>query len=176
MKTFLIFLVASLLLVAGPSQEGEAQRSFKVLPLGTVFVCRNLDESLNTSPGYWNHLAILVNADTVVESQQSQGVIETPLSAFYQRGYNLGVIFPRSKEMGEMAAKFAKQEVGRPYGKISSIGPFWRFGRRNCVSVIERVYARAAQKLKLIGVWKPDKILYRRDLFTDQVPQWAEDY
>lgn len=43
--------------------------------LGDVFLTRNLLEEDNTSPGYWNHSAIYVGSNTVVEAQSDPSVI-----------------------------------------------------------------------------------------------------
>lgn len=75
------------------------------LPIGAVLVSRNLDEAENTSPGYWNHLAIHVGMNSVVESQADKGVIKTKLSVYSSRPYApILVLSPLDAKIGAQAA------------------------------------------------------------------------
>lgn len=144
------------------------------LPVGTIFVTRNLDETLNTSPGYWNHLAIYVGDDRIVESQEQGGVIETHLDQYFARAYASPVLqVPRDPTVGEKAANKAKTLVGLPYRKLSSM---LRVDRReksgvNCVSVVRISYAAALDK-KLPDLRIPDDIFLFKQVFREVT--WSE--
>jgi hypothetical protein len=55
---------------------------------GAVLVSRNVNEQENTSPGYWNHLAVYVGEGYVVESQEGYGVLLTPVQDYISRSYS----------------------------------------------------------------------------------------
>lgn len=115
-------------------------------PIGTVLVSRNIDERENTSPGsYWNHTAIMVSSDYIVEAQPGRGVIYTHWSEYERRPYSRVVIFrPWSEYAGNLAAHRAQLMVGQRYAPYASAWPFngpirQRLGS-NCVSTIEIAY------------------------------------
>lgn len=105
-------------------------------PLGSLFISRNTNEADNTSPGYWNHLAIWLGNGQIGESQVGQGTIVTPLDDYLARPYTYGVLIPRQKYLiaGEMAAGIAKRLIGKRYGKLSSYRPRQQTNRMNCVT------------------------------------------
>ncbi len=138
------------------------QSVFKLKP-GDILLTRNADESLNTSPGFWNHTAIAVNASEVVEAMEGKGVIRTPLSSFLDR-YAQIVLMRYAGKYDDRAAKFAEQSVGQPYRYISSIFLFLRRQQRgeNCVSLVRRAY-RYAYSFDFL--WQtPDSIYYDKRL------------
>lgn len=118
-------------------------------PVGTVLVSRNADESQNQSPGYRNHLAIVVGEGRLVESQDEVGVIATPVADYVARPYSrIVALRPRDAECGAKAAQRAERLVGLPYGRFSSLWPIHGKLRKrlglNCVSVIEIAYRRGS--------------------------------
>ena len=106
-------------------------------PPGTIMVSRNSDERQNTSPGYFNHTAIVVSDTEIVESQEGQGIIRMPLAAYLARQYSRILAFkPRDTVAGLRAAKRAEQLVGRQYGNASSLllGRGILAQRANCIT------------------------------------------
>lgn len=126
------------------------------MPPGTVLVSRWLDESLNTTPGVENHLAMYVGSGEVVEAQADRGVIKTPLAEYLARKQRVTKLLPRTAEIGKAAAERAKSFVGKAYGKLASIDPLWRFGRHNCVSVVEQAYR--PETGFVWGIRRPDDV------------------
>ena len=109
---------------------------------GTVLVSRNADERENTSPGYWNHTAVYIGNQQIVESQAGQGVILTSVDEFLSRQYSrIIALAPRDALAGEQAAQRAQRLVGLRHAPGSSFFPFQgplrqRMGL-NCVSIVE---------------------------------------
>lgn len=135
-------------------------------PLGTVLISRNNDERLNTSPGYFNHLAVYVGNGIVVESQEGQGVIETSLRDYKRRDYSWAAIYPKDREVGALAAEKALKLVGVPHRRISSL---FRRPRKaqwgmNCVSVIRSAYEYATGMF-LPKLKRPDDVLNLTTIF-----------
>lgn len=115
-------------------------------PIGTVLVSRNIDERENTSPGsYWNHTAVYVGNDFIVEAQPGRGVIYTTWNEYQARPYSRVIIFrPWSEYAGQLAAHRAQLMVGQRYAPYASAWPFngpirQRLGS-NCVSCVEIAY------------------------------------
>jgi len=116
---------------------------------GDVFITRNAGgEDINTSPGWYNHVAIYTGNDHVVEAQEFEGVITTPLKTFWERYPYIVVMRPvgMDETRRKVLVKTAKGLVGRPYNKYASL-PFWTFDMRNngesCVSVVRRCFEEA---------------------------------
>ena len=123
---------------------------------GTVLVSRNIKEEDNTSPGYWNHLAIYVGNGQLVESQADSGVILTSWQTYWSRPYSeIAYRLPISSKVGLDASERAKKLVGLPYATYSSfvggLGETRQALGLNCVSVTEISY-----KLRNLNV--PDRI------------------
>lgn len=149
-------------------------------PLGTVYLSRNLDERLNDSPGYWNHVAIYVGQDALVESQIGVGVVRTSLADYSKRAYQVGVLYPRDKAVGERAAAVASSYVGRPYRRLSSFAPNLvppivpailhgtPYGM-NCVSTVGDAYA-AALGGRFWNLRRPDQFCYLPQVLINQPP------
>ena len=117
------------------------------IPIGSVFISRNLKEDDNSSPGFWNHVSIYIGDNSIVEAYGEQlGVIQTSLDEYKQRDYEYFVRYPKNKEIGKRAAIQAVKLIGSPYRYISSI--FRRMRRdekgESCVSVIRKAYYRAS--------------------------------
>ncbi len=107
-------------------------------PPGTILVSRNADERQNRTPGVWNHLAI-ITGDAVVESQQCEGVIKTPLAEYLARDYSkILALTPRDEAAGARAARRALALVGVPERRLSSLLVFHGLRRErlglNCVT------------------------------------------
>jgi uncharacterized protein YycO len=127
-------------------------------PIGAILISRNNIESLNDSPGYWNHVAIYVGNDRLVESQRGRGVISTPMSEWNQRDITWGVLTPRDGEVGRRAAEIAKGLVGRPFGIASSVRR--HPGRRlNCVSAGFKIPYGKAMGRRFEDVKYPDHVI-----------------
>lgn len=123
---------------------------------GSVLVSRNADERENTSPGFWNHLAVQVDTTHLVESQEGRGVIRTPLSEFLARPYSQVVVLrPLNASEGTEAAARAERLVGLPHAPLSSLFPFNGPLRQklglNCVSVVEIAWKRSS-------INRPDRV------------------
>ena len=138
------------------------------IPLGTVLVSRNKDEKDNTSPGYWNHLAVYVGDGCVVESQAKTGVVKTTLAEYRKRDYNWFPLFPRDAKVGERAAKKAIKLIGTPYHQRSSIRRHIPKKGANCVSVVKEIYFGQQPFRKLT---KPDDICHFKKTFTRELPE-----
>ena len=116
---------------------------------GDLFLTRNvgITEEYNESPGYFNHAAIYVGNNIVVEAQKEPGkVIEANLEEFKRR-YPIYAILRanQSEEVRFQAALQAKQLVGTNYRKLASFFFRWRKGE-NCVSVVRKSYKTALGK------------------------------
>lgn len=154
----------------------SAGSSFAVEMLpGTVFVTRNRDEEQNTSPGHYNHLAIYVGHDSIVECQaglvehgKGQGVICTRVKDFLARDYTPIIILqPRRAANGRLAAETAISLVGLPSRDFSSLIPILSMRQQdkglNCVSVIEVSFAQVDRDIWKL--FKPDDIFKFQHLF-----------
>jgi len=119
----------------------------KIKP-GDLFLTRNVGttEEQNESPGYFNHAAIYVGDNIVVEAQLGKGVLKINLEEFQNR-YPIYVILrpDESEEIRFRAALEAKKLVGTNYRRLASI--FFRIRRgENCVSVVRKAYKIAFEK------------------------------
>lgn len=141
--------------------------SSKDLPIGTVLISRNNNDTLNhhIKGSKWNHICIYIGNGIIVESQENEGVIKTSAQEYLKRDYTFGFLYPKSKEQGIIAAKTAEKLVGSDYRKISSV-----FRRNvnpkkglNCVSVVRNSYN--------VYLQIPDDILKFSDLFTDNISE-----
>jgi uncharacterized protein YycO len=133
----------------------SAASAADMLP-GTVLCSRWNDESQNTSIGHENHLALYEGNGQVIEAQEGRGVIRTPLAEYLARPQSVKRFRPVTPEIGAAAVARTQKFVGQPYGPLASVDPFWRFGRHNCVSVVEQAYR--SQTGFVWGVRRPDHI------------------
>jgi hypothetical protein len=138
-RQFLLLAMMSGLVVGGIYATSLAKDA---LPAGTILVSLNVDPRENTSLGYWNHVAIMVNSVELVEAQECCGVIRTPLTTYLQRPYSrILAIEPSDRQQGITAARRAEQLVGLPFRPLSSIvryeGPWQQSRGVNCVTVIK---------------------------------------
>ena len=131
---------------------------------GDIFITRNAgsDEIDNRSPGFFNHLAIYVGCDKIVEGQDSphNSIIESNISEFLIRYPIIRVFRHPYEKVREKAAEQARKKVGVPYRRVASI---FRFLRRtskgeNCVSLVRKCYKEASG---YYAKWfKPDDAYY----------------
>lgn len=127
--------------------------------LGDVFLTRNLNEEDNTSPGYWNHTAIYIGGNIIVEAQSDPSVIPElrrrnqrppcqPLTTEQSGAFDEGQVirsdlfefttrYPEilvlrldSENIAVKMAKEAQQLIGTRYRKIASVFKFLRKDRR----------------------------------------------
>lgn len=90
------------------------------LMAGDLLATRNADPRDNETPGYWNHLAIFVGTDQVVESQARRGTIRTALAEFVGRYPEL-IVLRFCDGDGEKMAEAARSQVGAPYWRLASV-------------------------------------------------------
>lgn len=109
---------------------------------GDIFATRNADELDNETPGYWNHLAVCVGENLIVEGQSRRGVIYTGLQEFLDRYPEIRVLRLREGD-GFAIADEACRHVGTPFWKLASLPRFLRRTERgnNCVSLVRRSVA-----------------------------------
>lgn len=166
----LLFLVALLFPTMAMGATGIALGN---LPDGTVLVSRNRLEKENTSPGFWNHLAIK-HGDHIVEAQKGPGVIRTSFDTFLGRDYSrILALEPVNLEAGRRAAEVSESLVGLKFNLISSLPGkdrplLMRVRGVNCDSVI-RYSERQATGLKLRTLRVPDKALQHPELFRSPI-------
>ncbi len=114
--------------------------------LGDIFLTKNSDEVGNDSPGNWNHTAIYIGNEIVVEAQGGDigYVREINLNTFINNYPEILVLRCDSEKIGNIAGIYARNLVGVPYRKIASIFKHLRKHRgENCVSVIRKAYRDA---------------------------------
>lgn len=129
---------------------------------GDILVTRNTDEVGNESPGYWNHCAIVIDGNWVVEATQVlNGVIAVPIWNFFNRYPEVLVlrsVYDLSDETKLGIINKAKELIGRPYDRYGSVGVTWRHRNGdNCVSLVRRAYL--ASGLVDPGWIKPDSLV-----------------
>jgi uncharacterized protein YycO len=136
------------------------------LPAGAILVSRYLEERKNTSPGFWNHLAIYVGNGWIVESVAGRGVIYTRYEEYLNRPKVRDVMYFRDSAAGQRAALRAQSMVGIPYRTISSIFLFPRADWRglNCDSVIRN--AASAAYGRNLQIRFPDDVYRYPQYFT----------
>jgi|15BtaG_2_1085339.scaffolds.fasta_scaffold00003_106 uncharacterized protein YycO len=124
---------------------------------GDILLSRWIDDSNNSTPGYWNHTALYVGNGQLIESVFGKGVI---ISEFEEWKHNVGrycVLRPENshKINKNKTISFAKSKIGVKYSMFSSISRIWRMFGVNCVSLVRQSYNRGGLKVK----WKyPDCI------------------
>jgi len=130
----------------------------KILP-GQFILTRNLNESDNTSPGYWNHCAICV-PDGIIEAQQDKGVILSNVNEFIKRYPEMIVLQMTSdKIMLKKMIDRAYSLLDNRYRGIASVFKYLRRDYRgeNCVSLVRKCYLAGTN---IDPDWlKPDDLL-----------------
>ena len=150
-----------LLLLLCSATKAQTVFDLAALPDGTVLQSRNADERLNTSPGFWNHLAIVSNGH-IVEAQEGQGVIQTSFQTYLARPYSrIRAFTPVSLEEGERIADTSETLNGKPFRLLSSLPgkdrPRAMDRGMNCDSVV-RFSARQATGKRLRRMRIPDRM------------------
>lgn len=114
------------------------------IPKGTVLISRNKNNSLNHGYSYWNHAAIYIGNNEIIEATES-GVIKTNLEEYKKRDYEFLILIPKNLEIGIKSSDKSITMIGIKYRFISSIFRIQRKDRRglNCVSVIRKSYTYA---------------------------------
>ena len=154
-----------------------------------VVLTRNLHESDNSSPGYWNHASLYVGDYEIVEAQiKPNKVILSDLAEFWNRYPKIivlranfdrtdwrledeyGITDPDMEERYDYSLRLnvtivARKIVGSPYRKIASLFRFLRHSERgeNCVSVIRRSFTKT---LGYDPGWKIPDDIFDDDLFN----------
>lgn len=159
--------------VPDPSTTAKNVTDLGLFPDGTVLVSRNRIERENTSPGFWNHLAI-ISQGHVVEAQKGPGVIRTSFSVYLGRDYSrILVLEPQDLDAGVRAAAISESLVGLKFNILSSFPgkdrPLLMQVRGvNCDSVI-RYSERQATGLKLRTLRIPDSVLHHPEVFRSPI-------
>lgn len=115
---------------------------------GDVFLTRWFDEEKNTSPGYWNHSAILNHHGNVVEAIKDKGVIKEDFDKWLSEIDNYCVVRHIDAEIAKRASITCNNYIGKPYRLLTST--FTIIGKRrmnlglNCVAVVRLAYRDAA--------------------------------
>lgn len=172
MRSLIVLLCLSAFCRAAVPTQSELVL-MNAVPTGTVFISRNADERENTSPGFWNHLAIK-NGDHIVEAQQGRGVIRTSFVDFLTRDYSqILAQEPNNLQEGFVAGSTAESLVGLKFRLTSSIpGRDWPLLMRvrgvNCDSVI-RYSERKATGERLRTLRIPDRALQHPEIFRPPI-------
>jgi uncharacterized protein YycO len=134
---------------------------------GTVLISRNNDESLNTSPGHWNHCAIYVGGGRIIHSLRDQGVVETVYGEWLAYDCTWVSLIPIDVSVGYKAAFKATQLVGLPYRMLSSVFLRARNLNRgiNCVDAAVRVPYEYALGKSLSSIHWPDHVIELTGVF-----------
>jgi len=112
---------------------------------GDTLLTRN--EKDNSTPGYWNHCAIYVGDERVVEAQVEpyNRVMYSHIGEFIERYPVIRVLRHSSTNMAVAVATNAILSVDKSYWGIASIFRRLRALKRgeNCVSVVRRAWSLA---------------------------------
>lgn len=106
---------------------------------GDIILTRNLLESDNNSPGWFNHTSIYVGSGIVEAQEKPNAVILSDTQEFYNR-YPVLCVYCWPGEDGFLIAEEAKKYIGKPYRKFASIRPLLLSKGENCVSTVRKVY------------------------------------
>lgn len=166
------------LLLAGCCADANAQQygaqpyyqppAPQPIPVGAVLASRLYDDRANTTPlSYYNHLCIYVGDGMVVESQQGIGVQQITWEQYRARPQCVMVLFPRTKELGEIAAVRAKSQIGTPYRRFSSVLPFIERPGMNCVSQVCDAYTIGGYRPRMS---RPDDAFFEAGIFARTLP------
>jgi len=117
------------------------------LEIGDILLTRHADEEKNTSPGHWNHAAMYVGDNTIVEAQaRPDAVLTVDWPTFYHRYAEIAVF--RSYYPAEVRNKMgeaARTLLGSLYRKYASIFRWLRSSTKgeNCVSTVRKAFKQA---------------------------------
>lgn len=131
---------------------------------GDIFLTRWFDEDKNTSPGYWNHSAILNHQGDIVEALIDKGVVKANFDNWVKEVDRYCVVRHFDFEAAKRASIACNNYIGKPYRLLTST--FTIIGKRrinmglNCVAVVRLAYKDAIRDYK---VSFPDDFLNRGD-------------
>ena len=148
-----------------------------MMETGDILLTRNTEEVGNDSPGFWNHAAIYVGENKVIEAQaELDSVIAVLLTTFWARYPEIIVLRYTNKQIAERASQEARGIHGSSYRKIASVFKKMRRQRRgeNCVSVVRKAYAKATQYDPRWQV--PDHIYQEVDNHNLEIVEHKKDY
>lgn len=115
---------------------------------GDIFLTRWFDEDKNSSPGYWNHAAILDEHGNIVESLMDKGVVKQDFDEWFNSLESYCVVRYFDSQVALQAAREAAKYIGKPYRLITStftiIGPLRTQLGLNCVALVRLCYRDAA--------------------------------
>ena len=153
----LIFQILLIILVWSSQFNYTLAGNNFVLQPGDIFLTRK-DKS-NFTPGYWNHTAIYVGGNDIVEAQAiPHKVIISNLQDFWNKYPEIKIVRYPNKEKAEKAAEYARKMIGQKYWLEASIFRYLKPSSRgeNCVSVVRRSYLYSTG---INYIWKkPDNI------------------
>jgi len=105
--------------------------------------------------GYWDHLALYVGEQAVVEATYNGGVCYTPVEAFLERDKPAEISVKRLKgmpfreEIVQQAIEYALDQVGKPFDFTATVTLPLKINEENqhCAEVIWRAYKAAGVDL-----------------------------
>lgn len=108
---------------------------------GDLFLTRNRLLIHNLTPGFFNHTAIYVGYNLVVEAQVRKGIIHSSLNEFINRYPTLLVVRYKNGDYNDVAGAYARNFVGKYYKKKASLlKVLANDGADNCVSLVRRIF------------------------------------
>jgi uncharacterized protein YycO len=120
--------------------------------------------------GYWDHVALYVGGQAVVEATYNGGVCYTPAEIFFERDKPADISVKRLKEMPsreeiiQQAIEYALDQVGKPFDFTATVTFPLKINEENqhCAEVIWRAYKTAGIELDSDDgvVLYPDDIYY----------------
>lgn len=114
--------------------------------VGDVMLTRGYgNENNNTSPGFWNHTAIVLDSINIVHALENKGVILDTIDNLLKDVKYCAVLRLNDGSRKQVFARKAVALEGSPYRTIASIFNFLRRSYRgeNCVSVARKAYKQA---------------------------------
>jgi len=132
-----------------PMSSQELNQQLPRPVVGDILITRNANEEDNSSPGYWNHVAIYTRFDVVVEAQVGPAaVIQAEWPEFWNRYPEMRIMrMEMDGATREKLARAAQELVGTTYSRFASLHRAFRRGSRrrgeNCVSVVRRAFMRS---------------------------------
>ena len=129
---------------------------------GDVFLTRNKEGGGwgNETPGHWNHAAIYIGDDAIIEAQAGaiNAVVMFTVESFRERYPEYTILRPIDPDMGMQAAEEAHSMLGSKYRKMASIFYHLRDTEEgeNCLSVVRKAYRKP---MGFDPIWRiPDHI------------------
>lgn len=139
---------------------------------GTIILTNNIDPERNGGYGRFNHAAISIGSDKIVESLSETGVVTNNLEnlIFHPETNEFIFLVPKNLSLGSAAALAAYELNGVKYRFLSSIT---RFTQRNikkglsCISTVRHAYKKA---FGYDPLWRvPDDILDNENFYHSEI-------